>query len=727
MSNAEIPHNSFSWRNVAIGGGGYVSDVYVHPRRPSLVFFATNVGGLFRWDAERGESIPVTEKFPLGQSNFYPINGFAFHPTELDTMYIAAGANADRWATTPGAIFRSTDRGDNWTRITPDNWPVKVGGMNYPWVTQRLVVDPNQANVLLYGSNADGLWRSADDGATWDRVRTIEGISDVPSTPFRDESLCGVIALAFDPGRAGRAYAGVYADGVYQSDDHGATWTRIPAGPARPFRLAVSGHGALWVTHAAGVSRYTGETWAAFTPGDRASAFSALAIDPKNPDAAIVATFWLTGPYSHDELYRTTDGGLTWTRQGWSVNHTQSWLPDSDVNLGIASLAFDPGDPKRVWLTGGASVYRTEDIDAQPATWTPLNRNLEETYIFDLAELPNGTLLSAIADVGGFLHDNGLEEFPTRRLIDADSGVPPLINTYGLAQTRSVTPEGDPRKIVRVATQFIGPAVAVMASEDGGHTWSAAGTWQIQPFSGVGDPTQVAIAPTDPDNFVVTFAGASARSTVDGGATWADARGLPDGITNPGAPFTIDAKPLAADGATNGAFYYYHAGVFYRAVDGGRTFSVASAALPVEPQTGFYALETVPGLAGQVWLNLGAFGLFVTRDGGTSWTRLAGVEKARLFAIGKAAPGATAPTLYLYGTVHGVADGIFRSIDDGKTWGNIQDPLVPIGDNPLVMRASQRTFGLVYVGTAGRGIYHGGPASALPGKAPTIPRGIRSK
>jgi hypothetical protein len=54
-----------------------------------------------------------------------------------------------------------------------------------------------------------------------------------------------------------------------------------------------------------------------------------------------------------------------------------------------------------------------------------------------------------------------------------------------------------------------------------------------------------------------------------------------------------------------------------------------------------------------------------------------------------------------------MGEGIFRSLDQGKTWTIIGDQSTPIGNNPNVMEASKQQFGFVFVGTNGRGIYYG--------------------
>ena len=710
-TNLSVINQSYAWKNVSIGGGGYISKVILHPQQPELIYLVTNVGGLFRWERDEQQAIPLTDKFQLRQGSYYSINGLALHPTDPNILFIAAGNFADKNAR-PGAIFKSTDQGKNWTQATPPDWPVKVGGMNYPWVVDRLVIDPNNPDVILYGSNVDGLWRSADAGQTWGRVTTIDGVSCVKSAAWADKSLTGIMAVVFDPHLQGRVYAGAYGDGVYQSDDSGENWIRISGSPQKVFQMSITVDGALWVTckpgkQKYGVAKYEAGKWLTFRPSGKSTGYNALAVNPHQANEVMVATWWVKGPYSHENLYRTIDGGKQWTQVKWAVSHTQPWLPDGDFNLGIASIAFDPISSQKVWLTNGYSFCMTEDINQQPVQWSLLNKNIENTVVFDLAEMENGQLLSAIADISGFRHDNGLDAYPSSMLIDGDKGLAKAINTYSLARTKSSSPQ----KLVRVVSQFKGLFSGVMASTDQGATWSSIKKTIAIPFVGKGYPFHVTIAPSDPNNLVITRLGAIAQYTCNGGRSWHNAKGLPKGLDNPGAPFTIYARPLCADGAMDGTFYYYQSGIIYRSQDGGKSFDVANSSLPVKPPTGFYSLQSVAGRSNEIWLNLDAKGLFHSIDGGTTWSGNDQVISARLFTIGKAVSGSNIPTLYLYGTIEDGVDAIFSSTDNGASWMNIQDPDIPIGNNPVVMEASPLTFGLVYIGTAGRGIYYGYPSN----------------
>ena len=120
-------------------------------------------------------------------------------------------------------------------------------------------------------------------------------------------------------------------------------------------------------------------------------------------------------------------------------------------------------------------------------------------------------------------------------------------------------------------------------------------------------------------------------------------------------------------------------------------------------------LKTVPGVNGEVWLSLNSHGLYRSTNGGVNFAQITKVKKAYLFALGKPQTGSKIPALYLYGEIVGMGEGIFRSLDRGRTWINIGFLDQPIGNEPNVMEASWQQFGLVFIGTNGRGIYYGTP------------------
>jgi hypothetical protein len=101
--------------------------------------------------------------------------------------------------------------------------PIKFGGNeNGRGTGERMVVDPNDHDVVLCGTRRYGLWRSADAGATWDEYGRF---------PVREEPLgVGITFVTFDArsGAKGKPTPVVYArafasteTGLYRSEDAG--------------------------------------------------------------------------------------------------------------------------------------------------------------------------------------------------------------------------------------------------------------------------------------------------------------------------------------------------------------------------------------------------------------------------------------------------------------------------------------------------------------------------
>jgi hypothetical protein len=155
---------SLGEKSVSVGGGGYVTGIYLHPRQQSLVYIKTDVGGFYRWNPNEQSWIPLTEQFPLEQSNYYGGEALALDPNNSDIVYIAAGKFTADWWPHRGTIFKSTDKGQTWSKLNID---LKMGGNeNLRWVGERLAVNPLNSNIIFFGSRQDGLWKSSDAGTT---------------------------------------------------------------------------------------------------------------------------------------------------------------------------------------------------------------------------------------------------------------------------------------------------------------------------------------------------------------------------------------------------------------------------------------------------------------------------------------------------------------------------------------------------------------------------------
>jgi hypothetical protein len=642
-----------------------------------LVYIRTDVGGFYRWNAAEKSWIPLNDSFPLAQSNHYGGEGLALDLNNPNIVYIAAG-KYPKWEV-KGSIFKSTDRGKTWIKLKID---LPMGSNEeHRWAGERLAVNPFDSNVIFFGSRYDGLWKSSDAGATWTKVTSF--------SPTFTTGI-GILSILFDKRVPGLVYANVYGDGVYQSTDTGVTWSKIAGSPTQAQRLAVTGNGVLYVTHMAGVSKYAKGVWSNITPGGKPAAFNALAVNPTDPNNLLVAL----GQSVSTKIYTTLDGGATWREKKASVKHTVPWWDDGMFSLWTSAIEFDPKVPGKVWLTDGLGIWQTDNINANPVAWTNYQQGHEEVVTFALAAPPKGAeLLSGVADVDGFYHNNGLNAYPSKRFGGFGPGAQ---DTFGISYS-----ESDPLRVVRVGGARWNSTYTGATSTDGGLTWMKFPSFPTKTI-----PLRVTVSATNPNLFVVAVSNAPPLRTTDSGASWKPVSGLPNGPTGP----WYWGQPLAADKVDGNTFYYFNSGQVYRSTDGGASFSVVNSSLPRDDWSNLRCrLKTVPGVKDEVWLSLDWNGLFRSIDGGKTLVKLPSVERSHLFAFGKPQTGSTTPALYLYGKVAGMGEGIFRSLDKGQTWTSIGSRSNPIGNEPVVMEASWQQFGLVFVGTGGRGIYYGTP------------------
>ncbi|OKH33683.1 hypothetical protein NIES2119_22425 [[Phormidium ambiguum] IAM M-71] len=662
---------STKWKNVSIGGGGYVTGIFLHPLEKNLIYIKTDVGGFYRWNPQNQSWIPLTDHFSLSQSNYYGGEALALDLKNPNIVYIAAG----KYLWEKGSIFKSSDRGQTWTKLNID---LPMGGnQKKRWAGERLAVNPFNSDIIFFGSRRDGLWKSVNAGKSWTKVTSFLG------TPEKD---IGISAILFDSKKSGLVYANAYGDGIYKSTDTGVTWQKLSGSPQSVRRIAISPDGTLYVTSEGeqGVSKYQDNVWQNITPKNVKAVFNAISINPNNPEEILVAL----GERPGTKIYRSLDGGNNWTEIQRSMNSTVPWWNGIMLRQPwISSLAFDPYTKDRVWLTDWYGIWQTENIKSNPVVWRNYQQGHEELVTFALVSPPKGSvLLSGMADVDGFNHKDGLDRFPQQEF--GGNGLS-FQDTYGIAYQ-----EKNPLRIVRISGKRWNKTFGGAISNDGGKSWQ-----KLPNFPEKKMPLRVAVSATNPDVFLVTISDEKPLITKDGGKNWSEISTLPKGAKGP----WNWAQPLAADPVDGKTFYYYASGKLYRSTDGGANFEIVNESLLRDR---WHALKTAPGVKGELWLSLDKDGLFRSTNGGKNFTKIPTVERAYLFALGKPPQGSKIPALYLYGKVSGKSEGIFRSLDRGRTWTAISDRSQPIGNKPNVMEASKQQFGLVFIGTNGRGIYY---------------------
>ncbi|MFF3502919.1 WD40/YVTN/BNR-like repeat-containing protein [Streptomyces sp. NPDC003247] len=696
----------YRWRNAVIGGTGFITGVLFHPAVQGLAYARTDIGGAYRWDDRAARWTPLTDHLGWDDWNLLGVEALAVDPAHPDRLYLAVGTYAQSWAGN-GAVLRSEDRGATWTRT---DLTVKLGANeDGRGCGERLLVDPRDSDTLWLGTRHDGLLRSTDRGATW---------AAVPGFPAGASAAGQGVTLLVAAGRA--VYAG-WGDGdgtsanLFRTTD-GTTWEAVPGQPAGtaakvPVRAAYDRHaGALYVTYAdapgpngqsdGSVHRLaTGTgTWTEVTPvrpggttadgGTDSFGYGGVAVDARRPGTVVVSTNnrWA----AVDTLYRTTDGGRTWTSLKdtavLDVSETPylKWGEDRPkFGWWIQALAVDPYDSRHIVYGTGATLYGTRDL----RNWAPRIRGLEEASVVQLVSPPAGEahLISGSRDIGVMYHER-LTASPSRGMATN----PVSGSATGLAQAAA-----RPSYVVRAGWGDHGNGAF---SNDGGRTWTP---FAAQPALAKDAPGPIA---TNADGSALLWSFVhwdgtkyAAHRSTDDGTTWAEVPSFPKGAT-----------PVA-DPADPALFYAYDTdtGTLLASTDGGRTFTARATGLPSGDSQ--FKVVAAPGRSGDLWLSAKWNGLYRSTDGGVTFAKVDSCWASYTLGFGKAADGAAYPALYQVGSTETVT-AVYRSDDAAQSWVRVNDDAHQWGWTGETITGDPRVYGRVYLATNGRGIQYGEPA-----------------
>jgi photosystem II stability/assembly factor-like uncharacterized protein len=292
-------------------GGVYRSDDGGRTWAPRCQGLATSVG-------KATEAAQMT-------SNYAQI---AVDPRNPEVVYVGD------WAWVSAGVYKTTDGGRNWTRVT-DHYTARKN-MDYGWLTQWgpsvecLAISPGRPDQVVFGTSGM-VYLSDNGGASWQQ-RYCRQFPDGRFAGTGLEVTCplGVVA---DPFEARRRYFRFMDIGLLISDDLGQT-----------FRTSHEG------------LKDAGNCFAlAFDPTDRQKLWAA------------------TGQWGWNEgfISRSTDRGKTWAL----VGSPDSGLPNAQVQCLLVDPASPPG--RRVLYATSAEhgLYRSSD---DGATWAPINAGLPE-------------------------------------------------------------------------------------------------------------------------------------------------------------------------------------------------------------------------------------------------------------------------------------------------------------------------------------------------------------
>lgn len=727
---AQAAGPAYTWKNAKIGGTGYVTGMIAHPKQQGLYYARTDVGGAYRYDAATSTWIPLNDWAPPALSYINGIDSIAFDPNDANKLYIMGGIGFGNGTDNKAGFMSSTNQGRSFAlKMMPFSTGGNESGRQ---VGERLAVDPNRGDTLFYGTanasvnaSTNGLWKSSDAGVSWFKVGNFPALSN-------DDLGAGVAFIAFHKGSGWNnpantatpiLYAGVNtkaaADSgaiLYKSSDGGNSWTRLWGGPSGmlPQRGQIGPDGYLYITFSKSVDASDrnnygpnglnegqvwkvnvlsgADEWTNITPlgnSPKSYGFVGLSVDPAHPATVTVNTMnwyhWSGVPM--ENMYRTTDGGATWTDVWANATLDTSASPWASTNGPVTNFGnwggslLDPYDPNHAFISFGGGIWETKNLSQPRTNWAYGHNGVEESAILNLiSPVPNEwnayPVISGIGDTCGFVHTN-VNQAPQSMF----SG-PTCKDTWGLDYAKL-----NSKIVVRVSTDdWKGPS----DRHFGAVSWNGGYSWSAFPSNGPGKGGgEVAIA-ADGSTILWSAWDTPTVSSTDYGANWRTVSAVP-----------VDAR-IVADGSEPNVFYAYDrlTGAFYFTNDKAVTWwqTNADSGNNGLPSWGDKLVAPL-GRPGEVWL-VSFTGLYRnTGWGWGSWTKLPNVESARALGFGQAAPGSNYPAMYLSGTVNGVM-AIHRSIDAGATWVRIDDAQHQYGDT-RVITGDPKTFGTVYLGARG--------------------------
>lgn len=726
----------YTWHHVMVGGGGWGALVFESPAAPGVVYFKDDCSSIYRLDpgATAWKKLNVWGSLPPG----YQIQG-------------ASGANIACAANDPNRaymsydrnLFYSDNRGDSWklgTVSPPLNYmnevdlPQPQRGCEALRRLQRLVVDPNNRDVAYYGSSYDGLYRTLDGGKTWNKL--TRGLFTGTNVDLKADT-GGFINTVFDrhdgtvSGRTRNVWAACRTVGVYRSTDGGETFESV-APQAQPIYYtcaACDAAGTLYL--AAGSSRNDGKIFTCVRGGtalEDVTPFPAgvwQTVDIHPSDQRVWAQ---TEGFAH--AY-SCDGGKTWTNapHGNWVTGTKDVPWHSARNSTTGMVRFSPNTPNKLWITygNGGVAYCTNPWAKGNLSMNKIGRGIEDLCLSKITATDTGMLhLSAWEEAGfSWKTDEASLQTPPTESWKVLAGI---TDGWGLQEGEChAVCQSDQNNIVATVVHYEDGTPRNIRSMDGGKTWSKLGFKLPCQWDG-----NVAIARNDPNRFLIGqctydahwygFQGMSTnrylKLTTDGGKTFTNAAGSGTIHMWGGAIYGGNAMNLCADPNVDNRFLGFSNYDFYMYAsdDGGATFAPIDTNRSFVVENGVWAKTFgIPGQRGHFYFCQGSGAstkapLWKSTDGGATWSSAnPDLTRVLMAGWGRIMPGASYPSLYVYGTYMG-AKGFFRSSDAGATWDRIAGEYLAdnyIFDNVRDIDGDKNTPGKVYMIVGKQSIAYG--------------------
>ncbi len=383
------------WRSMGPYGGNARALVF-DPSNPDHILLGSGAGTLF-------ESVDGGRHWKyfahLGAGHDLMLENVAFDPANSRTIYVAAWsvtgegggffitrdggrnwsepsglrgksiqalalANTDSRLLIVGALdglYRSNDRGENWSRITPTGHPDLK---NF----ESVAIDPRDPKII-YAGTWHLPWKTTDGGTTWRNIK--QGVID-------DSDVFSIIVDQANP----QIVFASACSGIYKSENGGELFRKVQGIPGTARRTRV-----LQQDPVDPKVVYAGTTEGLWKTVDGGKAFKLISppnfilndvmIDPRNSKRVLIAT-------DRGGVFASDNAGLTFSasNDGFSQRQITSVVADSEHGKDLYAGVINDKE------FGG--VFHARD-----GAWSQMSEGLQGRDVFDLQQSPNGQLVAA--------------------------------------------------------------------------------------------------------------------------------------------------------------------------------------------------------------------------------------------------------------------------------------------------------------------------------------------
>lgn len=616
-----------------------------------------------------------------------------------------------------------------WQELGPSN----IGGR----ITD-MVDHPTLANTIYVGTASGGVWKSTDAGSTFSLAWSP---SDPPSIGALAITSTGVLYAGTGEGNPGGGGSTFPGNGVYRSTDGGVSWSnigltgtdrigRIAIDPTNANRVFVAAAGSLFVPGGnRGLYRTTdgGSTWQLVLAGSTTTTGAIdVAIDPSNPNR-VYAAMWDHQRLANGRvyggvgsgIYRSTDGGGTWTRLAGG-------LPASSSNLGRMGIAVAPNSPSRLYAiaadtTGNFLGFWTSTNSGD--AWTKITNtsalsSSQSTYGWWFGRIwvdPASATHVFVAGVSMVESTNAGSSWSSSSAVHSDqhalvwdpgsAGRVYIGNDGGVYRSQSngsVTGSWT-KGTYQPFNQFYTVAVSRQDSTrvlGGAQDNGSLRSWGTPSWNSIngGDGTTSLIDPNTQNNVYVCSQNGACRRSTNGGTSTSAFGSTTSSRRNWLTPVVFDPN--------NPAIMYYGGERLNRSTNNAQTFTVISPDL-THGNGGIngYVYGTITTIAvaksnaATIYVGTDDGRVWITRNTGSTWTEItAGLPTRWITRI--AVDPANADLAYV--TVSGYRNGdslahVFKTTNGGGTWTDISGDLPDAPVNDLVLDPATSTT--LFVGT----------------------------